>query len=179
LVAAALAGVPLAVRAQQPAGQRRRRTLVIGRQPLAAAGVAITRHMMETRLLESEAAALGYDITIAVPTFTKLPDVGSEVRLRIHTHVREDALSLYGFLRLAEKHLFENCLTIPCFHRFYFRNSCNAIPLSYFGTTSVFSPPLWTNFSIEATSPPTTLTHSAEYSPAAKFITILSASPSK
>ena len=33
-----------------------------------------------------EAGGVGYDVTIAVPTFTKLPDVGAEVRLRIHTH---------------------------------------------------------------------------------------------
>src|SRR5207253_3743638 len=35
-----------------------------------------------------------------------------EVALHIHTHVREDALSLYGFLRLAEKQLFEKLLTV-------------------------------------------------------------------
>src|SRR5262245_31898998 len=49
LFAAALAGVPRKAGAQQTTSQRRRRALVIGRQPLAAAGVAITRHMMETR----------------------------------------------------------------------------------------------------------------------------------
>ena len=41
-----------------------------------------------------------------------MPAAGAEVALHIHTHVREDALSLYGFLRLAEKHLFEKLLTV-------------------------------------------------------------------
>src|SRR5216683_2276188 len=59
-----------------------------------------------------EAGGVGYDVTIAVPTYTKLPDVGAEVRLRIHTHVREDALSLYGFLSQDEKALFEKLISV-------------------------------------------------------------------
>jgi len=50
---------------------------------------------------------VGYDVTIPVSTFSALPDAGSEVSLRIHTHVREDALALFGFLTTAEKVLFE------------------------------------------------------------------------
>ncbi len=50
-----------------------------------------------------EAGGVGYDVTIPVSTFTHLPDPGAEVRLRIHTHVREDALALYGFLTQDEK----------------------------------------------------------------------------
>ena len=59
-----------------------------------------------------EAHGVGYDVTITVPTFAELPGTGSEVALHIHTHVREDALSLYGFLRLSEKRLFEKLLTV-------------------------------------------------------------------
>jgi holliday junction DNA helicase RuvA len=59
-----------------------------------------------------EAHGVGYDVTISVPTFSEMPAAGSEVALHIHTHVREDALSLYGFLRVAEKHLFEKLLTV-------------------------------------------------------------------
>ena len=40
---------------------------------------------------------VGYDVVIPVSTFSSLPDAGSEVRLRVHTHVREDAISLFGF----------------------------------------------------------------------------------
>jgi Holliday junction DNA helicase RuvA len=59
-----------------------------------------------------ETHGVGYDVAISVPTFTEMPAAGLEVALHIHTHVREDALSLYGFLRLAEKHLFEKLLAV-------------------------------------------------------------------
>src|SRR5579872_5291922 len=59
-----------------------------------------------------ESGGVGYDVTIPVSTFTQLPDAGAEVRLRIHTHVREDALSLYGFLTQDEKALFEKLISV-------------------------------------------------------------------
>jgi holliday junction DNA helicase RuvA len=59
-----------------------------------------------------ETAGVGYDVTISVPTFSDLPAIGSEVALHIHTHVREDALALYGFLRPSEKLLFEKLITV-------------------------------------------------------------------
>jgi holliday junction DNA helicase RuvA len=59
-----------------------------------------------------ETGGVGYDVTISVPTFSELPGLGSEVGLHIHTHVREDQIALYGFLRLADKHLFEKLLTV-------------------------------------------------------------------
>jgi Holliday junction DNA helicase RuvA len=59
-----------------------------------------------------ETHGVGYDVVISVPAFSELPAAGAEVALHIHTHVREDTLSLYGFLRLAEKHLFEKLLTV-------------------------------------------------------------------
>src|SRR5262252_1020227 len=59
-----------------------------------------------------ETHGVGYDVVISVPTFSELPATGSEVGLHIHTHVREDALSLYGFLRIAEKQLFEKLITV-------------------------------------------------------------------
>lgn len=59
-----------------------------------------------------EAGGVGYDVTITVPTFSELPAAGAEVALHIHTHVREDALALYGFLRAEEKQLFEKLITV-------------------------------------------------------------------
>ena len=59
-----------------------------------------------------ETGGVGYDVTISVPTFSDLPGVGGEVALHIHTHVREDALALYGFLRSGEKALFEKLITV-------------------------------------------------------------------
>jgi len=59
-----------------------------------------------------DAGGVGYDVNIPVSTFTKLPDKGAEVRLHIHTHVREDALALYGFLTSDEKALFEKLIGV-------------------------------------------------------------------
>ena len=59
-----------------------------------------------------ETGGVGYDVAISVPTFSDLPGVGSEVALHIHTHVREDALALYGFLLASEKTLFEKLITV-------------------------------------------------------------------
>src|ERR1700674_4646567 len=59
-----------------------------------------------------ETGGVGYDVTISVPTFSDLPGIGSEVALHIHTHVREDLIALYGFLRPAEKQLFEKLITV-------------------------------------------------------------------
>lgn len=59
-----------------------------------------------------ETAGVGYDVTISVPTFSDLPATGADVALYIHTHVREDVIALYGFLRSSEKQLFEKLITV-------------------------------------------------------------------
>ena len=59
-----------------------------------------------------ETAGVGYDVTISVPTFSDLPAIGDEVAVHIHTHVREDMIALYGFLRASEKLLFEKLITV-------------------------------------------------------------------
>jgi holliday junction DNA helicase RuvA len=59
-----------------------------------------------------ETAGVGYDVTISVPTFSDLPATGTEIALHIHTHVREDVIALYGFLRSSEKVLFEKLITV-------------------------------------------------------------------
>jgi Holliday junction DNA helicase RuvA len=59
-----------------------------------------------------EAAGVGYEVNITIPTFSGLPNLGSEVSLFVHTHVREDALALFGFLRAEEKQLFEKLLSV-------------------------------------------------------------------
>jgi holliday junction DNA helicase RuvA len=59
-----------------------------------------------------EAVGVGYDVNITVPTFSDLPALGYEVSLHVHTHVREDAIALYGFLRADEKQLFEKLITV-------------------------------------------------------------------
>src|SRR5512135_2044414 len=59
-----------------------------------------------------ETGGVGYDVTISVPTFSELPSAGQEVALYIHTHVREDAIALFGFLRAEEKQLFEKLISV-------------------------------------------------------------------
>src|SRR5580700_8895264 len=59
-----------------------------------------------------ETGGVGYDVVIPISTFSALPDAGSEVKLRIHTHVREDALALFGFLTTDEKTIFEKLISV-------------------------------------------------------------------
>ncbi len=53
------------------------------------------------------AGGVGYEALIPLSTFTELPDEGKTVALHVHTHVREDALQLYGFSTRFERTLFE------------------------------------------------------------------------
>jgi Holliday junction DNA helicase RuvA len=50
---------------------------------------------------------VGYEALIPLSTFTRLPDEGKTVALRIHTHVREDTFQLYGFSTQGERVAFE------------------------------------------------------------------------
>jgi holliday junction DNA helicase RuvA len=59
-----------------------------------------------------DVSGVGYELAISVPTFTHLPDPGGEVKLRVHTHVREDAILLYGFVTADEKTLFEKLISV-------------------------------------------------------------------
>jgi len=55
---------------------------------------------------------VGYEVQIPISTYTSLPDAGAAVALRIHTHVREDALLLFGFATSDEKTVFERLITV-------------------------------------------------------------------
>lgn len=59
-----------------------------------------------------DVGGVGYEVTITVPTFSELAEAGQEVALHIHTHVREDQIALFGFLRVEEKRLFEKLITV-------------------------------------------------------------------
>src|SRR5205823_12679068 len=50
---------------------------------------------------------VGYEALVPLSTFYEMPEPGADIALRIHTHVREDALLLYGFATLLELQLFE------------------------------------------------------------------------
>ena len=49
---------------------------------------------------------VGYEVIIPLSTFYELGEAGSDVSLKVHTHVREDALQLFGFWTPREKELF-------------------------------------------------------------------------
>jgi holliday junction DNA helicase RuvA len=55
---------------------------------------------------------VGYDLRVPLSTYGSLPGVGEEVRLLVHTHVREDAISLFGFATPRERFLFEKLIGV-------------------------------------------------------------------
>jgi holliday junction DNA helicase RuvA len=59
-----------------------------------------------------DVAGVGYDVFVPLSTFYGLGESGSQIALRIHTHVREDALLLYGFATLLEQDLFERLIGV-------------------------------------------------------------------
>ena len=71
------------------------------------------------KLLEKQAntviidvGGVGYEVTIPLSTFYEIGDVGSDVELRIFTHVREDALQLFGFKTLRERDLYLKLISV-------------------------------------------------------------------
>lgn len=59
-----------------------------------------------------DVAGVGYEVSIPLSTFYELEDPGSNVQLRIYTHVREDALQLYGFKTARERELFLRLISV-------------------------------------------------------------------
>jgi Holliday junction DNA helicase RuvA len=55
---------------------------------------------------------VGYEVCIPLTSFYELPEEGAEVMLKVHTHVREDALALFGFCTQREKDLFLKLISI-------------------------------------------------------------------
>jgi holliday junction DNA helicase RuvA len=59
-----------------------------------------------------DVSGVGYDVQVPLSTFYVSPDVGGEMALRIHTHVREDQLALYGFATELELTMFEKLIAV-------------------------------------------------------------------
>jgi Holliday junction DNA helicase RuvA len=59
-----------------------------------------------------DVSGVGYDVQIPLSTFYEVGEEGTEVSLRIYTHVREDALQLYGFISDVERQVFERLIGI-------------------------------------------------------------------
>jgi holliday junction DNA helicase RuvA len=55
---------------------------------------------------------VGYDLHVPLSTFYDMTEPGAEIALRVHTHVREDALVLYGFATVLELRIFERLISV-------------------------------------------------------------------
>lgn len=55
---------------------------------------------------------VGYEVHVPLSTFYELGEPGSDVSLRIHTHVREETLALFGFASTLELQLFERLISV-------------------------------------------------------------------
>ena len=72
-------------------------------------GTLLEKH---PNLVIVETGGVGYEVTIPVSAYSSLPETGAQVQLHIHTHVREDALDLFGFVSAADKALFEKLIAV-------------------------------------------------------------------
>lgn len=59
-----------------------------------------------------DAAGVGYELFVSLGTYASLPGIGESAILHVHTHVREDAILLFGFATPEEKTLFERLVTV-------------------------------------------------------------------
>ena len=63
-------------------------------------------------LVVVDVAGMGYEVTVPLSTFEKLPSEGSAVHLLTHFHVREDAFRLFGFMTSEERELFRMLIAV-------------------------------------------------------------------
>jgi len=59
-----------------------------------------------------DVSGVGYEVHVPLSTYYEIGEVGSDVSLRVHTHVREDTLQLFGFLTPLEQLLFQRLIAI-------------------------------------------------------------------
>ncbi len=59
-----------------------------------------------------DVGGVGYDVFVPLSTFYGMGETGTDIALRIHTHVREDALQLFGFATALEQDLFERLIGV-------------------------------------------------------------------
>ncbi len=59
-----------------------------------------------------DVSGVGYQVSVPLSTYCQMPDSGGEVSLYIHTHLREDSLSLFGFMTQAEKETFLQLMAV-------------------------------------------------------------------
>jgi Holliday junction DNA helicase RuvA len=59
-----------------------------------------------------DVGGVGYDVQVPLSTFYVVGEPGADIMLRVHTHVREDLIALYGFATRLEQDLFERLIAI-------------------------------------------------------------------
>jgi Holliday junction DNA helicase RuvA len=59
-----------------------------------------------------EAYGIGYRVFVPLTTFYELPETGQPITLHIHTHVKEDAINLFGFHSLEERNMFQVMISV-------------------------------------------------------------------
>ena len=72
-------------------------------------GLLVEKHLQR---LIVDVGGVGYDVLVPLSTMYAIGDPGAKVALRIHTHVREDALQLFGFATPLEQQLFERLISV-------------------------------------------------------------------
>lgn len=73
------------------------------------AGTLLEKHVQR---LIVDVGGVGYEVNVPLSTFYTVGDPGSRVTLRVHTHVREDALQLFGFATALELSLFQKLIGV-------------------------------------------------------------------
>jgi Holliday junction DNA helicase RuvA len=75
-------------------------------------GKVLVRDAASGRVL-LDVGGVGYELTVSLQTIQSVPEPGSSAELWVHTHVREDALALFGFASPREKRMFELLTAVP------------------------------------------------------------------
>lgn len=75
-----------------------------------------------------DVGGVGYEVHIPLSTYYKLPDVEEYVSLNTHTHIREDAMQLYGFFTQREKEIFQMLIAVSGVGPKLARNILSGIP---------------------------------------------------
>ncbi len=66
----------------------------------------------QPNLLIVDVQGVGYEVRVPLSTYYDVGETGTDVALHVYTHVREEALQLYGFLTTIEQQLFERLIAI-------------------------------------------------------------------
>ena len=72
-------------------------------------GALLEKHLQR---LVIDVGGVGYDLHVPLSTFYAVGEPGAPVRLRVHTHVRDDAIQLFGFMTALELVLFERLIGV-------------------------------------------------------------------